>query len=164
MTNQDKIVVAKDGLATTNTKLVADIFKKEHRHVIRDINQLKCSPEFKKANFVEGFYISEQNKKLKCYDITRDGFAFLCMGFTGAKAAEWKEKYINAFNQMESALTNLSPMLETVNQIIKRAESDKQIASDCGKQLSNYRKVKKQNEEDLSSALNSVQLSLGFIK
>ena len=36
------------------------------------------------------------------YYINRDGFVFLVMGFTGKKANEWKWKYIEAFNQMES--------------------------------------------------------------
>jgi phage regulator Rha-like protein len=35
------------------------------------------------------------------YYVTRDGFSFLAMGFTGKKAAQWKEKYIAAFNAME---------------------------------------------------------------
>ena len=43
-------------------------------------------------------------RKLPCYQITRDGFAFLAMGFTGKRAAQFKEAYINAFNQMEQAL------------------------------------------------------------
>lgn len=38
------------------------------------------------------------------YELTRDGFTFLCMGFTGSQAALWKERYIEAFNQMEAAL------------------------------------------------------------
>ncbi|OGS90840.1 MAG: hypothetical protein A2Z95_06125 [Gallionellales bacterium GWA2_60_18] len=38
------------------------------------------------------------------YEITRDGFTLLCMGFTGPEAMVWKERYIEAFNQMEAAL------------------------------------------------------------
>lgn len=38
------------------------------------------------------------------YRITRSGFSFLVMGFTGKNAAGWKEKYINAFDMMEKAL------------------------------------------------------------
>ncbi|WP_249411562.1 Rha family transcriptional regulator [Marinomonas sp. A3A] len=38
------------------------------------------------------------------YRITRDGFVFLAMGFTGTKAAQFKEAYINALNQMEKQL------------------------------------------------------------
>ncbi|EOS1856350.1 Rha family transcriptional regulator, partial [Escherichia coli] len=39
--------------------------------------------------------------------ITRDGFAFLAMGFTGKRAARFKEAYINAFNQMERCLSGV---------------------------------------------------------
>lgn len=42
----------------------------------------------------------------KEYLLTRDGFAFVVMGFTGPEADVWKLKYIEAFNKMEKALTN----------------------------------------------------------
>ena len=47
------------------------------------------------------------------YDITRDGFAMLAMGFTGKEAARWKEAYISTFNAMEAKLRALyvSPLL-----------------------------------------------------
>lgn len=38
------------------------------------------------------------------YYMTRDGFTFLAMGFTGKVAAKFKEAYINAFNEMEEML------------------------------------------------------------
>ena len=31
------------------------------------------------------------------YEMTRDGFVYLAMGFTGKKAAEFKERYIGDF-------------------------------------------------------------------
>ena len=37
----------------------------------------------------------------------RDGFSFLVMGFTGAKALDWKVRYINAFNEMEATLKRI---------------------------------------------------------
>lgn len=36
--------------------------------------------------------------------LTKDSFVLLVMGFTGAKAMEFKIKYIEAFNEMESKL------------------------------------------------------------
>ena len=36
--------------------------------------------------------------------MNRDGFSLLVMGFTGKEALQWKLKYINAFNTMESML------------------------------------------------------------
>jgi len=41
------------------------------------------------------------------YEMDRDGFSLLVMGFTGEKALQWKIKYIEAFNQMESELKRL---------------------------------------------------------
>jgi hypothetical protein len=46
--------------------------------------------------------------------MTRDGFTFLAMGFTGAKAAQWKEAYITAFNRMEAELQS-SPQDQPIN-------------------------------------------------
>ena len=37
--------------------------------------------------------------------MTRDGFTFLVMGFTGKVAAQFKEAYIEAFNEMEKAIS-----------------------------------------------------------
>lgn len=74
--------------------------------MLKAINNLDCSADFVERNFALCYKISElQNgKRLPYYEITRDGFVFLCMGFTGAAAAQWKEKYINAFNQMENRI------------------------------------------------------------
>lgn len=41
--------------------------------------------------------------------MNRDGFVFLCMGFTGKEDAKWKEACIEAFNAMEASLTAQQP-------------------------------------------------------
>ena len=38
------------------------------------------------------------------YNMNRDGFSLLAMGFTGEKALRWKLDYIKAFNTMETEL------------------------------------------------------------
>lgn len=38
------------------------------------------------------------------YEITRDAFVLIVMGFTGKKALQWKIDYISAFNKMEAEL------------------------------------------------------------
>lgn len=94
-----------NGQPTTTSRNIADTFVRSHRNVVQRIKQLDCSPEFRSANFSAHSYIDPQNKQTYTeYNITRDGFAFLCMGFTGAKAAQWKEKYINTFNRMAEKL------------------------------------------------------------
>ena len=85
---------------------IAKHFDKEHKIILRSIRNLECSEEFAKCNFVLCSY-EVNNRKQPYYLITKDGFSFLVMGFTGKKAAEFKEKYINAFNQMEKNLKAL---------------------------------------------------------
>lgn len=90
----------------TNSLLVAEKFGKEHSKVIRDIQNLSCSDEFRAANFGVSSYISLQNKELPMYVMTKDGFSFLVMGYTGVKAGMFKEEYIKAFNKMEETIKN----------------------------------------------------------
>ena len=83
---------------------IAQQFGKRHDQVIRAIEEIECSPEFTQHNFVESFRMQNTGqgakRKFKTYNITKDGFTFLVMGFTGKTAAQFKEAYINAFNQM----------------------------------------------------------------
>ncbi|EAH5063680.1 phage regulatory protein [Campylobacter coli] len=44
------------------------------------------------------------SRKMPIYNLTRDGFSLLAMGFTGKKALQFKIAFINAFNEMEKLL------------------------------------------------------------
>ena len=98
-----------DGKITTTSNQVAEHFGKRHDAVLRAIRNLECSAVSRPRNFGETF-VSRENPsggaaiESKAYRLTRDGFAFLAMGFTGKEAAQWKEAYINAFNKMEAEL------------------------------------------------------------
>jgi phage regulator Rha-like protein len=43
-------------------------------------------------------------RKEEAYNMTKDGFTFLAMGYIGSLAARFKEAYIQRFNEMEEAL------------------------------------------------------------
>lgn len=94
-------------VVTTSVK-IAEIFGKSHAHVLRDIKALECSDSFRESNFGLSYIIKQLpnngSKQLPMYYITRDGFMFLVMGFTGKTAAKWKEAYIKAFNEMEAKI------------------------------------------------------------
>ena len=79
---------------STTSKIIADVFGKVHKKVILSVDNIDCSEEFRVANFRKSYYVSPQNKKITCYDITEKGFYLLAMGFTGKKAAKWKEVFI----------------------------------------------------------------------
>lgn len=98
----DLVVV--DGQITTTSLQIAEHFGKRHKNVMKAIANLECSTEFNGLNFQPVEYLDAKGEKRPCYRITRDGFVFLAMGFTGKEAAQWKEAYITAFNKMEQEL------------------------------------------------------------
>lgn len=107
-TDQELSLVAVENEHAVTTSLrVAEVFGKEHYNVMKAIKSLDCSEEFRAVNF-NASKITYQNgnikKQLPMYYITRDGFMFLVMGFTGKTAAKWKEAYIKAFNEMEAKI------------------------------------------------------------
>lgn len=97
-------VTIENGRAVTTSMAVALYFKKLHKNVIQKIESLDCSPEFTRLNFQPSEYIDPTGRTLPAYQITKDGFVFLVMGFTGKKAAAFKEAYIAEFNRMEATL------------------------------------------------------------
>ena len=97
--------ISKGKEVTVVTSLdVAETFGKEHRRVLQDIRDLKCSEEFRLHNFVQSSYINEQGRNQSMFIMTKDSFTLLAMGYTGEKAMKFKEAYINQFNQMEELL------------------------------------------------------------
>lgn len=104
----------RDGVLTVSSLRVAADFQKDHRHVTEVIRNLTAENPAVKNLFIESSYINERGREYKCYELTRDGFSLLVMGFTGKKALEWKLKYIEAFNKMEQQLRSNSLNLEEI--------------------------------------------------
>ena len=100
------IITSESGKDVTTSLLIAKTFKKEHAKVLRDIENLNCSNEFSEANFGLTSYTDASNRQSKMYELTKDGFSFLVMGYTGEKAGEFKERFIFEFNKREALLKN----------------------------------------------------------
>ena len=97
-----------DNEPTTTSRQVATFFGKQHKDVLRAINNLECSKDFNQRNFAPITYKDSKNREYPEYQVTKDGFVFLAMGFTGRKAAQLKEAYINEFNRMAATLNGVS--------------------------------------------------------
>lgn len=126
----DLVFKGQNDQVLTNSLLVAEKFGKEHSKVMRDIENLSCSNEFRAANFGVSSYISLQNKELPMYVITKDGFSFLVMGYTGKKAGLFKEEYIKAFNTMERSLKEIKTpqtYAEALRRLADEVEAKEQI-------------------------------------
>ena len=101
-----------DGSIKTTSLIVAEHFEKEHKHVLRDIEKLECSDEFRSAHFWTDLFLDSYGREQKCYNLTKNGFMFLVLGFTGKKAAALREAYINEFDRMEGELLKRNNALQ----------------------------------------------------
>ncbi|WP_416729240.1 Rha family transcriptional regulator [Fictibacillus sp. JL2B1089] len=118
----NQLVFIENKKIVTDSITIAEAFGKEHKHVLRDINELGCSQDFRQSNFGLSTYKSVQGKELPKYFITQDGFTLLAMGYTGKVAMEFKEKYINEFNRMKQELQSLYAPSYMIDDPVKRAE------------------------------------------
>ncbi len=103
VTIENPAVELVNGKAVVLSQVIASHFGKSHYNVLRDIQALECSSEFRELNFEGTDYVDKQGKNRPSFSITRDGFVFLVMGWTGPKAARFKEAYIRRFNELEAA-------------------------------------------------------------
>lgn len=130
----DIILSTRNREPVVSSRQIAENFDKNHRDVLRAVDNLKEDVR----NFAQMFFESTEpdsyGREQRAYLMNRDGFTLLAMGFTGKAALEWKLKYIAAFNEMEKKLAE-QPQL-TRSQLLATAliaaheeleEKDKQI-------------------------------------
>ncbi|MBV7413625.1 Rha family transcriptional regulator [Aeromonas sp. sif2433] len=102
-----EIISLHQGQPVTTSLKVAELFGKQHKDVLRKIEQLDCPSEFASAHFcahVENQKVGVTRRDMKHYEMTKDGFMLLVMGFTGKQAMATKIAFINAFNWMAEQL------------------------------------------------------------
>jgi Rha family phage regulatory protein len=106
------VVTIKDDRVFANSRDVAEFFGKNHRDILEATdNLLKQLIAEKSAMGNRGFVLVEYEipetpgRKFRSFDMTRDAFALLVMGFNNVKKVlQWKLRYIEAFNAMEAEL------------------------------------------------------------
>lgn len=114
-----------DGRVKTTSRHVAEVFGKRHDDVLKAIRNLECSETFGLRNFAETSYLDAFNREQKLYEMTFNGFVRLVMGFTGPKAAAFKEAYIEAFDTMRGQL-EAAPHQQLTQQIAQIAAAQLQ--------------------------------------
>lgn len=122
------ITLDTSGQPVASSRDIAEHFGKEHKNVLRDIETLQEGMlNFEQTPmFFKTTYKNQQNgQEYPMYLMNRDGFTLLAMGFTGKAALEWKLKYIEAFNAMESELRSQQTALPQDYPSALRALADK---------------------------------------
>lgn len=128
------MITERDGIPVTTSRAVAEQFGKQHKNVIRDIENLRATLDetengkaFNRLNFEPVTLPDAKGESRPAYLLTRDGFTLLAMGFTGAKAVQFKVAYINAFNRMErlirgGGVSAPAPALQSIERRLEALE------------------------------------------
>lgn len=141
--------------AMTSSLLVAKEFGKAHAKVMRDNENLNCSYEFRLANFGDSYFKNEQGREFPMVTMTKDGFSFLVMGYTGKKAARFKEAYINAFNKMELEIrssikpkSQLEILQMSINQLVEQERRLSSVERDIAETKKEIAEMKQERIEN----------------
>ena len=104
----NELVFIQNDQALTTSLKVAEVFEKQHKDVLRAIENLKAQNCAVKKFFYEDSYkVKGNNKTYKMYLMNFNGFSLLVMGFNGEKALQFKLDFIDAFDKMKTALNKL---------------------------------------------------------
>jgi phage regulatory protein, rha family len=139
MTDSLPTVAVLDGIPRVSSLDIARHFEKSHRNVLAAIRKImdECPPEFRELNFKPTFRTvagpNNSERQESCFDLTRDAFTLLAMGFTGKKALGWKLKYIEAFNTMENHIATGNKALQSDMAALKKELADIQKRLSPGK-------------------------------
>ncbi|EIP0127542.1 Rha family transcriptional regulator [Campylobacter coli] len=96
----------KENKVFINSLDLAKVFNKNHKDVL-ETTKNQPQNDFTESNFILSTYKDKKGELRPCYNLTRDAFSLLVMGFTGEKAYKWKIEFIKAFNEMEKRLRNI---------------------------------------------------------
>ncbi|WP_180881883.1 MULTISPECIES: Rha family transcriptional regulator [unclassified Brucella] len=113
ITAAQPIVSVKDGKVFANSRDVAEFFGKRHDNVLRDIRNLDMPSDLRVSMFRPTVLHDKYGRELDAFDMTRDGFTFLAMGFTGKKALQFKLQYIEASTEWKPSSRQRSRFRQT---------------------------------------------------
>lgn len=162
-----EFVTLNQNVLVTDSRRVAKHFKKRHKNVLRAYDLLDCSDEFRQLNFeptmgdVQGPNGAVRQERV--IQMTKNGFVFLVMGFTGKEASRIKEAYINAFDAMSDQLQRVQNDLWYQMLDLERREAFSQSWASFGSRCMLRRKREKpllQNERNLLEERLQPELSL----
>ncbi|UOP00515.1 Rha family transcriptional regulator [Kingella potus] len=172
--NFQDFVQVKHSQTVTTSEFIAQAFKKQHRNVLRDIENLLADidPAFAAQNFKAVERVQKTGfgeRSTRAYELTKDGFMLLVMGFTGKAALAIKIAYIQAFNTMaemlagrlkaESAPTSVderTPLRQAVSALVGLRRVDYSTAYNMVHQRFGVEKIEDLPREILPDAVRYV--------
>ena len=165
------IIIQQDGKFLVDSRQVAEMVGKEHKHLLRDIQgymEILGQSNFGLTDFfIESTYVSEQNKTLPCYLLTRKGCDMVANKMTGEKGVLFTAAYVTKFEEMEKQINTLPQMsqLEIIAAIAQGAADHEKQIKQLSSDVQGIRDIVALNpndwRKDSAGLLNKMALKLG---
>ncbi|PAD67300.1 hypothetical protein CHH83_19635 [Bacillus sp. 7586-K] len=100
------LVFIENNQVVTDSLTVAEVFDKEHKHVLRDIDiqmdklQAAGEQEFSQSNFGLSTYTNERGRSYPKINLTEDAFTLIAMSYVTPEAMKMKVKFLQEFKNM----------------------------------------------------------------
>ncbi|KAA6447558.1 Rha family transcriptional regulator [Bacillus swezeyi] len=148
---KNQLVFIKENDAVTDSLIIAEMFGKQHKNVLRDIEtQMEhAGAEFSRLNFEPSNY-EARGKQYPKYDLTEEAFTLVVFGYNTKEAVQTKIKFIQEFKRMkeyiqkqqpkamnakESILANMKLTIQLNEDVDGMKEDIKQLRHDLDKKL-----------------------------
>lgn len=129
-----------EGRPVTSSRIVAEYFGKRHNDVLRGIRDLiEKNTDLSKSFIAREEQIETSNgasRSNPVFLMDQKGFCILAMGFTGAKALEFKCAFYDEFERMKNELEAPTTITPAEQRAIQR-----EVAIRAHKTASNYRTI-----------------------
>ncbi|NNU89796.1 phage antirepressor KilAC domain-containing protein [Anoxybacillus sp. CHMUD] len=136
----NQLVFIENNRVVTDSLTVAEVFGKEHKHVVRDI-EVQISKlheakehEFVKSNFGLEIFKAKNNKEAKKYLLTEEAFTLVAMSYTTPEAMKMKVRFIEEFKRMRAELEKQKQPFklpttykEALLQLVEQVERNEQL-------------------------------------
>ncbi|MEB8649348.1 Rha family transcriptional regulator [Bacillus cereus] len=121
---EQSLVFENKGEIVTDSLVIAEMFKKTHDNVLKDIRkQIEyAGTDFSLVNFHESDY-RKRGKEYPKYNLTEEAFTLVAMSYNTKEAVQMKIKFIQEFKRMKEYIKKkrdtkqLSPELQMFNQM-----------------------------------------------
>ena len=142
----NEMVTLQGNQVMTTSLKVAEYFGQSHKNVLRSIRQLieDCNNlNYTQLNFEPFDFIDKNGDTQTAFNLTRNGFILLVMGFTGKSALQIKIKYMQAFDWMAEQLHKMqNSHMKQYNDLMLEYMKEKDIASLSGRLLRKWQDKK----------------------
>ena len=106
----DLTVIKKNGGCYIDSREVAELIGKQHKHLLRDIRgycdimEISTKPKIGLSDFfIESSYLDPTGRTLPCFLLSKMGCEMVANKLTGEKGVLFTAAYVAKFNEMETA-------------------------------------------------------------